>query len=334
MRDVMGGRLAKLLYVVILGNQLCACASLSDQPRNEVRVNVGPEPVRAYRAEPYASLYLSYAMMSSLAYAGHQSLDPDFCPEFASLDRKKDAETISWMRSLKAKKWQCLFGLSETLPCPRRYPSCHQVGVPDLQVWRRSDPFCAELAIVFRGVDLMNPADWPYLRWLVPRFDQYDQIQTLVDRVAINSGCRRASTRVVAVGHSLGGGLAEAAAYANGRIRYVYGFNAFPVAGFIGPKPATWSRNKIGLGIDNVYESGEILAFPRLLVMGPGTSCNPRTRTVQFNLIPFGLPVEKHQIKTLAANMVELSRHGSNAQPAMAYHNVPSCSETLGNASH
>jgi hypothetical protein len=40
------------------------------------------------------------------------------------------------------------------------------------------------------------------------------------------------------------------------------------------------ARNKIGLGIDNVYEAGEIAAIPRLLLKGPGTACNPRIRTV------------------------------------------------------
>jgi hypothetical protein len=73
---------------------------------------------QAHRAEPYASLYVSYAMISSLAYTPRQNLNQDLCPEATSFDKDKDAEAIAWMRSLNARKWNCVLGLSETLPCP------------------------------------------------------------------------------------------------------------------------------------------------------------------------------------------------------------------------
>jgi hypothetical protein len=325
MRGISVARLAKLLFAIALGAQLGACAT--DQPRDEVHVRVGPEPFQAYRAEPYASLYVQYAMISSLAYTGRQNLNPDLCPEPASLDRQKDAEAIAWMRSLNARKWKCLFGLSETLPCPRRYLNCNSTGIADLQVWRRDDPFCSELVIAFRGVNLLDPSDWFYLRWLAPRFDPYQQVQARIETIAAMTGCLRAGTRMVAVGHSLGGGLAEATAYTDGRIRYVYAFNSFPVGGFVGSDPAVQARNKIGLGVDNVYEAGEIADIPQLLLKGPGTACNPRIRTVQFNLIPFGLPIEKHRIDTLTMNMLELSRRGISPRSALGYAAAARCSE-------
>ena len=320
--------LAKLSFAIALGTQLGACAILSDQPRDEVRVTIGPEPFQAHRAEPYASLYVSYAMISSLAYTGRQNLNPDLCPEPASFDREKDAEAIAWMRSLKARKWTCMLGLSETLPCPRRYRNCNSTGIPDLQVWRRDDPFCSELVIAFRGVNLLDPSDWLYLRWLAPRFDPYQQVRARIETIAAITGCRRPGTRIIAVGHSLGGGLAEATAYTDGRIRYVYAFNSFPVGGFIGPDPAVQARNKIGLGIDNVYEAGEIAEIPRLLLKGPGTACNPRIRTVQFNLIPIGLPIQKHKIDTLTMNMFELSRRGISPRSALGYAAAARCHKT------
>ena len=87
------------------------------------------------------------------------------------------------------------------------------------------------------------------------------------------------------------------------------------------------ARNKIGLGVDNVYEAGEIADIPRLLLKGPGTACNPRIRTVQFNLIPIGLPIEKHKIDTLTMNLLELSRRGSS-RSVLAYAAAVRCSET------
>ena len=317
--------LAKVLLAIAFGTQVGACAMLSDQPRDQVRVRIGPEPFQAHRAEPYASLYASYAMISSLAYTARQNLNPDHCPDTASFDRQKDAAAIVWMHSLNARKWNCMFGLSETLPCPRRYRDCNSIGIPDLQVWRRGDSFCSELVISFRGVNLLDPSDWLYLRWLAPRFDPYQQVQARIETIAAITECRRAGTRMVAVGHSLGGGLAEETAYMDRRIRYVYEFNSFPAGGFVGFDPTVQARNKIGLGIDNVYEAGEIAEIPRLLLKGPGTACNPRIRTVQFNLIPMGLPIEKHKIDTLTMKMVELSQHGIGPRSALGYAAAARC---------
>jgi hypothetical protein len=327
-RGLFVSRIVNVCFALALGAQLGACASLSNQPRDEVRVRVGPEPERAYRAEPYAALYASYAMISSLAYTGRENLNRDLCPEHSLLDRQNDAQPIVWMRSLNGSKWKCMFGLSETLPCPQRYRDCHPHGVPDLQVWRRDNPFCNELVIAFRGVKSMDPSDWSYLRWLLPRLDENESMQARVEDIATKTGCRRAGTKIIAVGHSLGGGLAEETAYANGRIRYVYAFDAFPVAGFVTPDSSIRARNKIGLGIDNVYEAGEILSIPRFLLKGPGTSCNPRVRTVQFNLVPFGLPIEKHRIDTLTVKMLELSRHGVRGGAAKGYRLATQCAET------
>jgi len=240
-------RLVKVLCLLALGVQLGACAALSNQPRDEVRVRVGPEAERPYRAEPYAALYSSYAMMTSLAYTRREYLNRDLCPDQSLLDRENGAQAIEWMRSLNGKKWHCLFGLSETLPCPHRYRDCNPRGTPDLQVWRRDNPFCNELVIAFRGVNLMDLSDWLYLRWLLPRIDESESMQVRVEGIAAKTGCHRAGKKIIAAGHSLGGGLAEETAYSNGRIRYVYAFNAFPVAESFTPDSSVRALNKIGL---------------------------------------------------------------------------------------
>ncbi len=320
-------RLVNVLFLLTLSAQLGACTSSSNQPRDEVRVRVGTEAERPYRAEPYAALYSSYAMMTSLVYTGREYLNRDLCPDQSLLDRENGAQAIEWMRSLNRRKWQCVFGLSEKLPCPHRYRDCNPRGTPDLQVWKRDNPFCNELVIAFRGVNLMDLSDWSYLRWLLPRIDESESMQARVEGIAAKTGCHRAGKKIIAAGHSLGGGLAEETAYSNGRIRYVYAFNAFPIAGFFTPNSLVRAHNKIGLGVDNVYEAEEILAIPRFLFKGPETSCNPRIRTVQFNLIPFGLPIEKHRIDTLTINLLELSRQGISARSAMGQRPAAQCIE-------
>jgi hypothetical protein len=131
------------------------------------------------------------------------------------------------MRSLQANRWRCVFGLSEARPCPRRYPNCRPFNGPDVHVWRRNDTPCSEVVIAYRGLNLRNPADWPNFHWLFKLSRSGDAAQ--IDGILAASGCRAAG-RVIAAGHSLGGGYAEDGAYAHRRVRYVYAFNAVPVA--------------------------------------------------------------------------------------------------------
>jgi len=126
-----------------------------------------------------------------------------------------------------------------SLPCPLRNPQCKLIGGLEFHVWRRVDNGCREVAIAFRGTDRNDLGDWQSnFRWLhrlAPRFDQYDQVRenigTIVQRIEA-AGCNSPNVRFVAVGHSLGGGLAEQVGYAHPKIRYVYAFDPSPVTGF------------------------------------------------------------------------------------------------------
>jgi hypothetical protein len=68
---------------------------------------------------------------------------------------------------------------------------------------------------------------------LAPCFDEYDQVGAEI-RDVINkiyaSGCR--PPRIIVTDHSLGGGLAQHAAYGDKRITYVYAFDPSPVTGY------------------------------------------------------------------------------------------------------
>ena len=298
---------------------LSACTSLPG--RNQVEVQVGQQSVHVQRAEPYAALYLPYAMMSALAYAPRDRLTADLCPDLSALDPQSDAMAVTWLHSLNGRKWRCLFGVSGQLPCPRHYPDCRRVFGLELQVWRRTTPAC-EVAIAIRGANVFDPTDWPTLRWLF--FGNHEEISSQVEGILARSVCRGGKTRIVAVGHSLGGGIAEQAAYASSRIRYVYGFNQFPAIGVVDLDPNVHARNKVGLGIDRAAEAGGILALPRLLLETPATSCNPRIRVVQFHLAPFALPIDKHKIDLLTINMLDIAQQ-ANPRSVMAYRAAAVC---------
>ena len=317
----------------LLGLALGACAM---QPRDEVLVGVGTEIPTSAKARDYAALYLPYAMMATAAYTDHFALDAQHCPDAGRLGMMRPGESPDdvgyrntvrgWIGYLHARGWECRFGVYGNLPCPPRAGDCHPVGGLEFHVWRRMQAGqCREVAIAFRGTDREDPGDWvSNFRWLnrlIPKFDQYAQVQThitqIVQRIKQN-GCNGPGTQFVSTGHSLGGGLAQQAAYADAgaNIRYVYAFDPSPVTGFFDVSDILRAHSTRGLGVDRAYEAGEILMLPRLIAENilPPQSCNPRVRTVRFNVLG-GPPIIKHSIKDLTRQLrVAASERGANAR--------------------
>jgi hypothetical protein len=323
--------LVRLLALLLAGLALGACAT---QPSNEVRVGVGmlmpePAPVR-----DYAALYLPYAMMATAAYTDKDGLNGHQCPDRGRLaaappgESPSDAErrlTVrAWIGELGARGWHCEFGVTGHLDCPKRIPNCKPVDGLEFHVWRRNvGGQCREVAIAFRGSDPNDIGDWvSNFRWLnrlAPKFDQYYQVQTHIKQIVQDvrsHGCGAAGTQFVSTGHSLGGGLAQQAAYADdsGSIKYVYGFDPSPVTGFFDVSDLVLKHSTPGLGVDRAYEQGEILMLPRLLIENiiPPPDCNPRIRSVRFNLLT-GLPVDQHNIAKLTQKLQVTARQtGAN----------------------
>lgn len=114
----------------------------------------------------------------------------------------------------------------------------------------------------------------------------------------------------VAVGHSLGGGLAQQAAYAHLDIRTVYAFDPSPVTGFRSVAKATREANSQGLTIYRAFEHGEILAYARYLlkIARALSEANPRIIEARFNL---------NQGATWAGHILERIRR--NAPPVIPF---------------
>jgi len=124
--------------------------------------------------------------------------------------------------------------------------------------------------------------------------------------IAERQGC---AGRIVAVGHSLGGGLAQHVAYANPKIRTAYAFDPSFVVGSTDFNLLGLPIYREGRNFDYVYEHGEILALLRYIgrLFHPYEACNPRIRTVRFNTLTSSV-FNQQRIDDLAGELVELSR--------------------------
>jgi len=329
---------------MLLAAALGACATRPDQ----VDVTVGVDVPQIQPSNNFAALYLPYAMMATSAYANKNVLTGNHCPDADRLRVRQPGDTDEtfafnktvrgWVLYLNRHNWHCRFGVSGSLPCPPRLgPDCKPVGGLGFQIWRRMQGgVCRDIVVAFRGTDRNDRGDWTsnfrFLYRLAPRFDQYDQVRTHIRRVIKRikeRGCRGAL--FVATGHSLGGGLAQQAAYADGTIRYVYAFDSSPVTGFFDVSAIVRERNVKGLGIDRTYEAGEILVLPRILIENiiPPLPCSPRTRTVRFNLLS-GSPVVQHSISELTGKLRDMARTpGADPRRAAALHDAQSCADLL-----
>jgi hypothetical protein len=266
----------RLFLVVIAGWLVSACALAPET----ASVGVGTGAYTRTDAKPFATLYLPYAELAQLAYDNDQGICPAAAPA----------------------GWVCKWGLPDFKICPEGRDCAPGLG---FHVWVRNGPRgCQEAAIVFRGTDWGELGDMlSNFRWFwrTSQADEYEQVKFAIKTIVSRTRAACPNGVIVAVGHSLGGGLAQFAAYLDRRIRYVYAFNPSPVTAFLSVPDRAKLRQRT-LGIDRVYEAGEILSLPRYLASGifPTSSCRPYVRIVRFNV--FSLPglLKRHSIAVLA----------------------------------
>lgn len=278
------------------------------QNTEQVFVRVGNYSRFDLPASSYAGHYLPYAILALWAYdkKGEESRLRQLPRLPADSEIKVTNEQLeSWKNG-----WVALEEEDQPLSCPEGDGKCGRVlkglGYKVFHHQARN-----EIVIAFRGTDFHNADDWiSNLRWItrfLPYYDHYRQVQNHIDAIIERARSRHGqpNPKVVTVGHSLGGGLAQQAAYKNGSIREVYAFDPSTVTGYYDPN-VDGKANSIGLKIDRIFQRGEVLAYLRFFMtqLYPVSGINPQTRTVRFSFASKGTALDHHSMDGLTAGLI------------------------------
>jgi hypothetical protein len=196
------------------------------------------------------------------------------------------------------------------------------------EVWSNAER--KQVVVAFGGTAFSSWDDWKAnLRWILAYFSPKDEYTVVTDtfvpifvaeylkRQAQAGGAWLADARVIATGHSLGGGLSQRFAYSleakHGvpRVKEVYAFNPSPVSAK--RSAPNYPDQADGLVIYRIYNRGEILASLRSLVSlgNPGDRRHQGQKWVDIRyrdnwswrtLLPSGL-VQAHGMHDLARFM-------------------------------
>jgi pimeloyl-ACP methyl ester carboxylesterase len=289
----------------------CAQLHLTQDPNQVIQRTEGEDNYYTKQiAGPTAARVLPYGLLAEQAYdksvydkhrmaprtTGCIPDDPGGCDELQ--DSKRVA---GWLR-----QWRYVWSCDGPEACKvRTAGQSEPVGGLGVQVWARKGARCPEAVVAFRGTVGGNKGDWESnFHWILrafPVYDQYDQVRDhvgdFIGHIERDKCYRRGPTQITAVGHSLGGGLAQLAAYSDARIRRVYAFDPSMVTGYYSVDPLHRDQNVKGLRMERVYEHGEILAYGRYVMRQfiPLSPCNPRVVSIRFDVI-HGSPIAQHSL--------------------------------------
>jgi len=117
--------------------------------------------------------------------------------------------------------------------------------------------------------------------------------------------------KFISTGHSLGGGLAQQAAYASHRIETVYAYDPSPVTGYKSIGKTKRQKNCEGLQIYRIWEQGEILLYLRYITktfqkLSFKANISPRIVEVRFNFVENKDAITEHSMSNLANSLVRI----------------------------
>ena len=335
-------RAAKLIAAAITLPSLYGCAGLhlGQQPDQVIQRTEGEDNyAERQKAGPAAARVLPYALLAEQSYDPRVYLTHRIAPRstvcVASDPKDCDAGADDERAARWLNEWRYVWSCDGPDECGvRTAGQSEPAGGLGVQIWARKGIACPEAVIAFRGTVGGDKGDWESnFHWILRAFPIYDQYEQVRDHVGDFIGhierdkCNEAGqTEITAVGHSLGGGLAQLAAYSDPRIRRVYAFDPSMVTGYYSVDPPHRDSTVQGLRIERVYEFGEILAYGRLIMVHyiPLSPCNPRVVSVRFRVF-HGAPIALHSLADLDNGLLRVARGSEPEKSPMV---LKRCGET------
>ncbi len=189
------------------------------------------------------------------------------------------------------------------------------------------DSGVAYVTIIFRGTRFTKWQDWyANANWLTRHIPNVHnayqqtilQINGYIDAITkylLKQDIVLSEDRIkfISAGHSLGGGLAQQAAYASKKIETVYAFDPSPVTGYYSINKSDRKVNCEGLKIYRVWEHGEILLYLRQITktaqkISFRPNINPRIVEVRFNFVENQDAIKEHSMENLAISLIHIER--------------------------
>ncbi len=303
--------------ITVAVSSTVAPAQTPAQPEDRyLEISIGEKViVKKGRLADYAGHYAHYAVLAANAYRDYVPDGKNGFAEVQPFDADTYGKQAEYAKRL-IESWKVVDSKSGYVPCPNGVGQCLNSSVwasgLNYHILTDSNSVCRKIIVAFRGtdsaIDFVSNFRGLHGSWVK---DEYDQVRRDIEAMMkkiVDNPCYRTSTKIIAVGHSLGGGLAQFAAFLNRKIRQVVIFNSSPVTGENDLVPKDVLAIKKGLSIDHVYNRGEALYYARSYY-NRGTlrsACDPQIRTIVVDEGPTGI-FARHRIGNIAQSMLEWS---------------------------
>lgn len=228
----------------------------------------------------------------------------------------EQAEKLSQQENLEHQNWQSCQNLFTDLENDSGWISKEMrfhVWVSDQQ---------KEVVIAFRGTQAWR--DWVanvrFLTWFIPFFkDHYDRVEEITPIMLERLRSKFPDYRIITSGHSLGGGLAQHAAYCTPEINGAYTYNSSPLTGYLSLSRDKRNAGKKDLFIARVFEHREALAYLRFILrkLIKGSDANPQISEMRFNFSSSGV-VGDHEMGKLVEKLGQIVHQYGAEHEAMA----------------